>query len=139
MKLPTQIVTRHKIRDAKICRLYATDNLSMEDIALRFGISSTRIYQIIYKNRHLLKIDIDWEKQKQVSRIKRQIAKKKDSKKDVADLEELLRKILDGDKPIIQTTISIHNFKEFVNNAYRNNGEAIKLRDGKEDTSRLPG
>lgn len=41
--------------------------------------------------------------------------------------------------PLIDQSTHLHitNFKEFVDSAYRNNGEAIKLRDGEKDTSRL--
>lgn len=90
MKLPTEIVTRHKIRDAAICKRWALGMNTMEELAERFGISATRVYQILYRNRHLVKIDKEWEEVKQVSRIKQRIKKAGLSKKDVLDWEVLL-------------------------------------------------
>ena len=71
MKLPTAIVTKHKIRDAKILSLYAQDAWTFEKIGQRFGVSATRIGQIIYKNRGLLDYDRKWERAKRVTHLKR--------------------------------------------------------------------
>ncbi len=64
-------------------------------------------------------------------------------KRNIGMIAQLIREArteIEGDKPLIDQSRHFHftNFKEFVNDAYRNNGEAIKLPDGKEDTSRLP-
>lgn len=90
MKIPTDVIGFHKIRDAKILSLYATDEWSFADIGKKFNITATRVGQIIYKNRHLLKIDRDYENFKQVTRIKKHIKKVPDSKKDPHDWESLL-------------------------------------------------
>lgn len=100
MKLPTDIVTRHKIRDSKILSLYSRDTWSFEDIGKRFNISATRVGQIIYKNRHLLKIDKEYEKVKRVYHLKRLFKKHSDSvgKKDAIDILEHLRVESEGNK-----------------------------------------
>lgn len=140
MKIPKEIVTRNKIRDFQICRLYVYNHLTMEEIGSRFGISGSRVQQLIYKNRHLLNLDKDYEKAKRVNWLQRQIKKRSDSKKDSADLVEQLRREIEGDKPTIDQSRHIHitSFNEFINDAYRGNGKANSIRDGAEDTSRLP-
>lgn len=92
MKLPTDIVTRHKIRDSKICSLYAKDNVSMEDIGSRFKISATRVHQIIWKNRHLIKIDKDYEKTKRLHLLNRILKNKGETTiKDAVDILKEIR------------------------------------------------
>jgi predicted DNA-binding protein YlxM (UPF0122 family) len=93
VKIPKDIVTKYKIRDAKICMLYAKDALSMEEIALRFKISAPRVHQILYKNRHLLKVDREYEKVKRVNHLKRILKKTSDATvtKDAVDLLKELR------------------------------------------------
>jgi predicted DNA-binding protein YlxM (UPF0122 family) len=93
MKLPTAIVTKHKIRDSKILSLYATDAWSFEEIGKRFGISATRVGQIIYKNRGLLEIDRKHEKAKRINRLQRILKTKGDLcvDKDAIDVMDKLR------------------------------------------------
>jgi AraC-like DNA-binding protein len=73
MKLP-QIVTHDKIRDARICSLYA-DGKSAEEIAELHNLSSRRISTILYKNREFLKSEKDWEKIKRIAHLKRLLAR----------------------------------------------------------------
>lgn len=98
MKLPSAIVTKHKIRDSKILSLYATDAWSFEEIGQRFGISSTRVGQIVYKNAHLLKINREHEKIKRINKLKRILAKKSDycPEKDAIDVLDKLREESEG-------------------------------------------
>jgi hypothetical protein len=90
MKIPTEILGNNKIRDAAICRAWAVENLSCEEIAPKFNLTASRIQQIIYKNRALVKIDRDWENTKQIQRTLIRIRKAEVSKKDVHDWETLL-------------------------------------------------
>ena len=108
MKLP-QIQGIHKIRDARICRLWLEDNLGSEEIEAtgQFNISSRQIRRILYKNREVLKLDREWEKQKRIHWLKRQIKDRGNSKKDSADLLEQLRKDIEGEKGI--------EFKQVIN------------------------
>lgn len=112
MKIPMEIVTRHKIRDAKILSLYVQDALSMEEIAARFGIARQRVSQILYKNRHLLKIDQAYEKTKRINHLKRILSKKGDFcvEKDAVDLLKELRVETEGNKPqaVVHTGEIIH-------------------------------
>lgn len=75
MKLPTAVKGYHKIRDSKICSLYATDMWTLDEVAEKFKISTTRVNQIIYKNRALLKIDRDYEKFKRVHTLRKLLKK----------------------------------------------------------------
>lgn len=123
MKIPQEIKSNHKIRDYDICLLYSEGYLPHEIKDLRkSSLTVRRIQQIVYENRDFIKSNKEWEKTKQVARVKKQIRIAKDSKKDVADLEELLRKILDGDKPVFKQEQHLHitNIKQVIENA--NNG-----------------
>lgn len=101
MKIPTDIVTKHKIRDSKICSLYSRDHWTMEEISERFKISRIRVGQILYKNRHLLEADKKFEKVKRVNHLNR-ILKKKEKlgdlcvTKDSVDIIKELRTETDG-------------------------------------------
>jgi hypothetical protein len=45
----------------------------MEEIASRFLISTSRVQQIIYANRHWIKIDKEYEKFKRLTHLKRML------------------------------------------------------------------
>ena len=100
MKIPTQIVTRHKVRDAKILQLYASEGASFEKLGKLFGISATRIGQIVYKNRHLLVINKEFEKQRRITHLKRLLKNNEDNvgKKDAIDILNQLRIEVEGNK-----------------------------------------
>ena len=99
MRLP-QVATRNKIRDYKICRMYVVDYMTMEEIASNFDITTSRIQQILYRNRHLLNLDRNYEKIKRINWLKRQIKKRGDSERDSADLLTQLRAELEGEKGV---------------------------------------
>ena len=106
MKIPKAIVTEHKIRDFKICKLFLDDEeLTYKDIGSRFGITASRIEQILSANCVLINTAKDWEKTKRKRLLKRWIKKLGDSRKDPADLLEQLRKEDEGDKLIEVKTI----------------------------------
>lgn len=100
MKIPKEIVTRHKIRDAKICRLWLYDNLTQEDIGQIFDLTQQAICSILYKNRKLLTLDRNYEKQKRIHTLKRSIKNAKESQKDKADLIEQLRREIEGNEKL---------------------------------------
>lgn len=97
MRLP-QIKTKHKIRDKKICMMWAQELKTAEEIAEQFGISARRVYKILYTNREFLQVEKDWERTKRIRWLRKQIMKKGGSKKDPADLLEQLRKEIEGDE-----------------------------------------
>jgi len=107
MKLP-EIRTKHKIRDSKICSLYIDGEKTIEEIASSFNISTTRVYQIVYSNRDLIQIDQGWEKKKRIRWLRNQIIKRGDTKKDSAELQEQLRKEIEGDKSLIDQSQHLH-------------------------------
>ena len=98
MKLPTAVAGYHKIRDCKICSLYATDAWTLQEIAEKFKISTTRVNQIIYKNRALLKIDRDYEKVKRVHVLRKLLRKHPSDmgNKTTIDIVDALRTEADG-------------------------------------------
>lgn len=100
MKIP-EIYGNNKIRDFKICQKYM-EGERMEDIAVTFNLSLTRVKQIIYRNRGVLSADITYEKAKRINWLQRQIKKSEETKKDTADLLEQLRKEIEGDKPVFE-------------------------------------
>ena len=107
MKIP-KLRGINKIRDSKIISLWVTTSMTSQEIADKFELSAKRIEQIIYTNADLVKINKDQEKNMRILRLKKEIAQKKESKKDVADLMEQLRKEIEGDKPLIQQESHYH-------------------------------
>jgi predicted DNA-binding protein YlxM (UPF0122 family) len=100
--LPRDIKTKNKIRDAKILQLYLHDKETHENIAVRFGITRTRVSQIIYKNAHLLQFQRNTEKVARINHLKRMLENHPDrmSKKSTLDILEQLRKELEGEKGV---------------------------------------
>lgn len=117
MRIP-QIQGQHKIRDTRICRLWVEDLKSCEEIAEMFGVTPRRIWQIVYKNRHFIKSDKEWESTKRKRWLKIQIKKTGDSGKDSADLVEQLRREETESKPLIDNSqhyhITIEKKKEYA-------------------------
>ena len=107
MKIPKKTTGRHKLRDTKICMLWARELVSSEEISEKFKLSIRRIQQIVYANRDFLKLENEWEKAKRVRWYKQQIKKRGDSKKDSADLQEQLRKEIEGNGPLVDNSIHI--------------------------------
>lgn len=114
--------------------MYVKAEHTLKEIALRFGISATRCYQIVYANRDLITIDKDWEKNKRVHWLKRQIVKNDSTKKDTADLQEQLRKELEGDKPLVDQ--SKHYSFALTVEQYADKNEIQTTRSPKESIRR---
>lgn len=100
MKLPADIKSNHKLRDAKICLLWSRDNMTMKDIGSRFGITLSRVQQIISNNKHLIKIDKEYEKLKRLATLKRMLEKHPEEigKKDTLDILDQMRIETEGNK-----------------------------------------
>ena len=111
MKIP-QIHGRHKIRDTRICRLWAEECKSVEDISEMFNITVRRVHQIIYTNREFLKLDVQHEKNKRIHTLNK-LAKKKGetTRKDITDILEQLRKEIEGDKPTVDMSTT-NNYQQ---------------------------
>jgi len=97
MKIP-EIVTRHKIRDAKICDLFLDGELDTDQIGGQVGISGRQVRRILYANRSVLKLDKEYEKIKRIIWLKKQIKKRGDTKQDSAALMDQLRVETEGNK-----------------------------------------
>ena len=103
MKIPTEIVTKNKLRDSAICNMYATrDDLSTKDIASLFRLSLRQIARIVYKNRHVIKIDKDWEETKSLRWLKRQRIKKGDTKRDALDIQDRIISLIKKDNHAVE-------------------------------------
>jgi hypothetical protein len=113
MKIPEKIIGRNKIRDAAICNMFEelneSESLENETLGMiysriseKFNLTERQIFRILRTNHAVFPIDRDWEKKKRINRLKREIAKKPVSQKDVADLMEQLRKEIDGERPLIE-------------------------------------
>jgi hypothetical protein len=99
MKLPERIFGKNKLRDAIICQLFVEGYDPNEIKAMRrLSISIRQIQRIVYNNREVVTVNREWENLQQVRRIKRQIKKAKQSKRDVLDWEALLSDKMDTKK-----------------------------------------
>jgi predicted DNA-binding protein YlxM (UPF0122 family) len=142
MKLPTGIVTKHKIRDSKILSLYATDAWTFEEIGKRFGISATRVGQIIYKNRGLLDMDRKLEKAKRVNTLRRMLKKHPENigTKTTLDIVDQLRSETEGDpsnqprqesskviiiREVVKESPAVHNRLEGITDGSSDQGGLI--------------
>lgn len=114
MKLPIEIKSRHKIRDAAILHLFLTENLTLNELGSRFNLTGSRCQQILYDNKHLISWEKNYEKAVRINALKRMHQKYESvlGKKSSIDILEQIRKEIEGDKPLIDN--SIHNYKTFV-------------------------
>lgn len=96
MKLPEKIKGYHKIRDAKILMMWGVDHEDTATIAAKFGLKERRILQILRANHKALPVDKEWEKKKRIERLQRWIKKKPETFKDAMDVQEELRKEIEG-------------------------------------------
>ena len=118
MKFPEKFQGRHRIRDMAICNLYLNENKSSDELGGMFKLTGRRIRAILYQNREFLQLDRRWEKTKQIWRIKRQISKRPDSTKDVADLEKLLHEVMEEKQALIDQ--SHHHVIQIINYGKKN-------------------
>jgi hypothetical protein len=99
MKLPEKIKGRNKIRDAKIVVGYKKEGLHYSELAEKFKLTERRILQILSTNHSFIKRDKEWEKEKRIALLNQWVKKNPETKKDTAEILELLRKEIEGDKP----------------------------------------
>lgn len=106
MKLPSQIKSRHKIRDAEIINLFRDKNLFQSEIAEIMGLTERRIGQILMENKVFLAPDREFEKAKRINRLKRAIKNCEfeglKTSKDFSDLQKEIRAEIEGDKAQIE-------------------------------------
>lgn len=100
MKLP-DIKTRHKIRDAKICKLWVQDLKTTKKIGELFKITSRRINTILFKNKEFLEFNADWHKKKRIRNLLKWIDKAKKPEANKLTLQNELRTELEGVTPLI--------------------------------------
>lgn len=109
MKLPTEVKTRHKIRDLEIIKMYSQGK-TQEEIGFRFSISGTRVHQLLYANLHLLELNKNFEKIKRINRFRRlhsQVEGVLNKDRDEIDVLEQLRKEVEGDSKTQPSPVNI--------------------------------
>ena len=110
MKIPKEIKSRHKIRDAGILKLFLNDNMTLREIGSKFSLTASRIQQILYDNKNLISWDINYEKAIRINALKRMKQQYSSvlGKKSTIDILEQLRKEIEGDKPLIDQSKHTH-------------------------------
>jgi len=96
MQLTDKIKGPFKIRTIKMIRQYGNGD-TMDEIGKRFGVSGTRVQQILYKYRDLLEADKKYEKAKRINQLKRWLKNNPKTTKDAMDVQGELRKEIEGD------------------------------------------
>jgi len=111
---PSEVKTgrniEEKTRHAEICTLFLDENLSMESIAAKIGITRQAVHYVLHNNKEILKLDKDFEKLMRVNLLKRILTKTPEDiakGKDATDVAEQLRKEFEGDKQ------SLNLFQQF--------------------------
>ena len=102
--------------------MWAIQNLTMDEIGQKLGITASRVQQIVYENREVIKLETDYEKLKRVAHLKRLLSvyPSEIGKKSTIDILEQLRKELEGDKSLIDQSQHQH----YIFN-WQTNGRAI--------------
>ena len=107
MKLP-KIQTKYKIRDARICKLWAQDLKTTKEIGELFKITSRRVNTILYKNKEFLEFNADWHKKKRIRNLLKWIEKAKKPTSNKLTLQNELRTELEGTAPLIDNSQHSH-------------------------------
>ncbi len=97
----TEIKTKNKIRDFKICHLWMEGKLTNLQISQLVDVSERCVGRVVYKNRGVLKLDREFEKSERTRWLKSQLNKSGDTNKDSLDIMNELRKEIEGDTKII--------------------------------------
>jgi len=77
-------------------------------LSAKYKLKERAIYQILKNNAVTILAHKDYERLKRILKLKREIALKDRSSKDVADLLEQLRKEYEGDKPTVDQSVHIN-------------------------------
>jgi hypothetical protein len=103
MKLPEKISGKNRIRDAAIMKCFLQENLTYKDIGIKFNLTASRIQQIVFENRGLISWDKNHEKALRINALKRLDQKNPNrlGSKSTIDIQEQLRKEIEGDKPLV--------------------------------------
>lgn len=106
MKLPEKIIGKNKIRDAAIVVEYKKNRTAYKKIAEMFNLTERRILQILSTNHAFIKIDKEWEREKRIARLDRWLndPKNSDTRKDPLEVQQELRKEIEGDKPLVDNS-----------------------------------
>lgn len=107
MILPSDILTRNKIRDASIVNSWLSGT-TQEELANTLKLTRHAIYSILRKNRSIMKIDKEHERINRIHILKHELQNSGPTEKDKLDIIEALRKEIEGDsKTNIDTKILV--------------------------------
>lgn len=129
MKLPEKIKGRNRIRDGAIVLLFKRDNLDFSELSEKFNLTERRIMQILSTNHAFIRRDPEWEKEKRINRLNRWLKKDgklRDSNKDPVEIQDFIRKEIEGDKPLIDQ--SVHNHYTLIQKLHERKTEPANLR-----------
>jgi hypothetical protein len=138
MKIPPVDSRLNKIRDGAICKAWAIDGLSCEQIAPRFKLTASRIQQIVYKNRALVTIDKEWERVKRLRILDKELKRKDKSNKDLLDVVEQHRKETNGETPMIDQRTFVQNVNYGWQSDDKENHNSVLSTELPEGNSRIP-
>lgn len=95
-------------RNKEIIRLWREEHLTYEVIGAEVGLSKVRVGEILRETVLLTKRNKEWEKEKRINTLWREVEKKKneDSKKDKVEILEQLRKEFEGEEKNPSITIN---------------------------------
>ena len=96
-----------KARNYRILKMFMEGH-TQSAIGKKFGITQVRVNGIIYDNKDLIKYDRELEKSKRIAWLKSQLLKSGDTKRDPVDIQEQLRKEIEGDKSHIDNSQHTH-------------------------------
>ena len=102
---PKDVITKNKLRDAKIINDWLSGT-TQEQLALEHGITRMAIYHIIRKNKPVIKLDAEFAKVQRVHTLNHALLNSAPSKKDKLDIVEQLRKEYEQDK---DNKVEVHN------------------------------
>lgn len=121
----TEISGTNKIRDFKICYLWQEGKLTNQQIAEQFGISERCVARVVYKNRGVLKTDRNWEKAQRIKWLKQQLNKCGDSRKDPLEIQEAIRKELEGENKLVDN--STKNYYTVIQNLHERSKQPSRI------------
>lgn len=132
---PDEVFGNNQERDANICNDFALNELDFPELAKKYELTEQRILQILIKNRVYKLIDKDWEKTKRINRLRRWIKKRPDTMKDTLEVQQELRKEIEGDKPLIDQS-NHYTTKVYVWETSENSNPILST-ELPEDNSRI--
>lgn len=142
MILPKDVIAKPhlKIRNTAILKLILQGNTQLE-VSKRFNLTQQAIASIVYKNSHLLNWNKNVEKLYRINRLRRIVDKLPDTlakHKDVLDVQQELRKEIEGEKAIFESEKTVVNVYLPNRELIANNTNSNRLETSQRSPRNLP-